>query len=49
MRLASSLDYAHRHQEIIVQFGRFPHRNDILGRQGTAEEIAFLQQPESRF
>ena len=47
--LASSLDYAHRHREIIVQFGRFPHRNLILGRQSTAEEIAFLQQPGSSF
>ncbi|MGD1949255.1 MAG: DUF924 family protein [Leptolyngbyaceae cyanobacterium] len=47
--LASSVDYAHRHQEIIARFGRFPHRNNILGRQSTAEEIAFLQQPGSSF
>ncbi|MEM1256208.1 MAG: DUF924 family protein [Cyanobacteria bacterium P01_H01_bin.21] len=47
--LASSLDYARRHREIIAQFGRFPHRNNILGRQSTAEEIAFLQQPGSSF
>ena len=47
--LASSLDYAHRHRTIIAQFGRFPHRNSILGRQSTAEELAFLQQPGSGF
>ena len=47
--LASSLDYAHRHRDIIARFGRFPHRNNILGRQSTADEIAFLQQPESSF
>jgi uncharacterized protein (DUF924 family) len=45
----SMLDYAHRHREIIERFGRFPHRNAILGRQSTAEEIAFLQQPGSSF
>ncbi len=45
----SSLDYAVRHMEIIERFGRFPHRNQILGRAGTAEEIAFLQQPKSGF
>jgi uncharacterized protein (DUF924 family) len=42
-------DYAERHRAIIERFGRFPHRNDILGRQSTAEEIAFLKQPGSRF
>ncbi|MDP6475581.1 MAG: DUF924 family protein [Alphaproteobacteria bacterium] len=38
-----------RHQEIITRFGRFPHRNAALGRHSTAEEIAFLNQPNSSF
>ena len=45
----SMLDYAQRHQEVIARFGRFPHRNAILGRDSTPEELAFLQQPGSRF
>ncbi len=45
----SMLDYAWRHRAIIERFGRFPHRNEILGRQSTAEEIAFLKQPGSGF
>jgi uncharacterized protein (DUF924 family) len=47
--LASTLDYAYRHQDVIARFGRFPHRNHILGRTTTPEEAAFLQQPGSRF
>lgn len=43
------LDYAHRHQEIVARFGRFPHRNTILGRPSTPEEIDFLRQPGSSF
>ena len=43
------LDYAHRHRGVIARFGRFPHRNAILGRASTPEEAAFLQQPGSRF
>lgn len=43
------LDYARRHRDIIARFGRFPHRNAVLGRVSTAEEAAFLQQPGSRF
>ncbi len=46
---ASSLDYAQRHAEIIERFGRYPHRNAVLGRASTAEELAFLQQPGSSF
>ncbi len=38
-----------RHKAIIDRFGRYPHRNRILGRQSSAEEIAFLQQPGSSF
>jgi uncharacterized protein (DUF924 family) len=41
--------YAVAHRDIIQRFGRFPHRNAILGRGSTAEEIAFLQQPGSSF
>jgi uncharacterized protein (DUF924 family) len=42
-------DYALRHRAIIEGFGRFPHRNAILGRASTAEEIEFLKQPGSGF
>ncbi|AWK85426.1 DUF924 family protein [Azospirillum thermophilum] len=41
--------YAERHREIIERFGRFPHRNAILGRESTPEEIAFLREPNSAF
>ncbi len=43
------LDYAQRHRAMIERFGRFPHRNEILGRHSTAEEIAYLKQPGSGF
>ncbi|NBF01827.1 DUF924 family protein [Pseudomonas sp. Fl5BN2] len=46
---ADQLDYAERHQKVIARFGRFPHRNIILGRESTAEELAFLGEPGSRF
>lgn len=42
-------DYALRHQKVIAQFGRFPHRNAILGRKSTPAEQAYLAQPESGF
>lgn len=45
----SFLDFARRHQAIIDRFGRFPHRNRALGRNTTADEAAFLQQPGSSF
>lgn len=38
-----------KHKAIIDRFGRYPHRNDLLGRPSTAEEIEFLKQPGSRF
>jgi uncharacterized protein (DUF924 family) len=38
-----------RHEEIIARFGRFPHRNAVLGRPTTAEEAAFLEEPNSSF
>jgi uncharacterized protein (DUF924 family) len=43
------LDYAKRHLDIVRRFGRFPHRNAILGRESTEAEVAFLQQPGSSF
>jgi uncharacterized protein (DUF924 family) len=43
------LDFAKRHREVICRFGRFPHRNAILGRVSSAEEVAFLQLPGSSF
>lgn len=43
------LDYAHKHREVVLKYGRFPHRNDILGRPSSPAEIAFLKQPGSRF
>jgi len=43
------LDYAYKHRAVIERFGRFPHRNAILGRRSTAEELEFLRQPGSRF
>ena len=45
----STFDYAKRHYEVIRRFGRFPHRNAILGRPSTAEEVEFLKQPGSGF
>lgn len=45
----SAYDYAVRHREIIAHFGRFPHRNAVLGRASTTEEIEFLKQPGSSF
>ncbi len=47
--LASFLDYAQRHADVIDRFGRFPHRNELLGRDSSADELAFLQRPGSRF
>jgi uncharacterized protein (DUF924 family) len=44
-----SLAYAKRHYEIIARFGRFPHRNAVLGRKSTPEEEAFLKEPGSSF
>jgi uncharacterized protein (DUF924 family) len=46
---ASYMDYARRHHDVIERFGRFPHRNEILGRASTPEEGEFLKQPGSSF
>lgn len=43
------LGYAARHMEIIERFGRFPHRNEVLGRATTPEEADFLRGPDSSF
>ena len=47
--LKPSLEYELKHKVIIDRFGRYPHRNDILGRPSTPEETAFLQEPDSGF
>jgi len=47
--LEDNLDFELQHQTIINRFGRYPHRNKILGRESTPEEIEFLQQPGSSF
>jgi uncharacterized protein (DUF924 family) len=46
---AEALDYARRHHIVIARFGRFPHRNRVLGRASTAEEAAFLQEKRAGF
>ena len=46
---ARTLTYAMRHYAVIERFGRFPHRNAILGRESSPEELAFLAQPGSSF
>jgi uncharacterized protein (DUF924 family) len=42
-------DYALRHRDVVARFGRFPHRNAVLGRANTPEEAAFLKEPGSSF
>ncbi len=46
---ALTLDFEIKHKVIIDRFGRYPHRNAVLGRTSSAEEIAFLQEPNSSF
>jgi uncharacterized protein (DUF924 family) len=46
---ANNHDYELRHKRIIDRFGRYPHRNVVLGRASTDEEVAFLAEPGSRF
>lgn len=45
----SAYDWARRHRDVIVRFGRFPHRNAVLGRTNTPEEERFLTEPGSSF
>lgn len=47
--LEMNLDFEHKHKRIIDRFGRYPHRNVILGRESSAEELAFLKEPNSSF
>jgi len=47
--LSNNLEFELKHQRIIDQFGRYPHRNAVLGRSSTAEEIDFLKQKDSSF
>ena len=44
-----TLKYELQHKAIVDRFGRYPHRNKALGRESTAEEIAFLKTPDSSF
>jgi uncharacterized protein (DUF924 family) len=43
-----SIKFAHHHRDIVARFGRFPHRNAVLGRDSTPEEIAFLEESDFR-
>ncbi|OHX11415.1 hypothetical protein BI347_17220 [Chromobacterium sphagni] len=43
------LDYARRHHRVIAEFGRFPHRNAVLGRGSSAAELAYLATPGAGF
>ena len=47
--IPNNLEFEMRHKKIIERFGRYPHRNKVLGRQSTADEIEFLRQPGSSF
>ncbi|MDZ7862243.1 DUF924 family protein [Acidovorax sp.] len=47
--LENNLNFEQRHKAIIERFGRYPHRNAILGRTSSAEELAFLSEPGSSF
>lgn len=47
--IPENYEYELRHKAIIDRFGRYPHRNKILGRESTAEELEFLTQPNSSF
>ena len=46
---AENLKFEHAHRDIIKRFGRYPHRNAVLGRESTPEEIEFLKEPGSSF
>lgn len=47
--LEYNLEFEYKHKAIVDRFGRYPHRNEILGRSSTAEELEFLQEPGSSF
>jgi uncharacterized protein (DUF924 family) len=46
---AGNYDFELKHKAIVDRFGRYPHRNEVLGRASTPDEIEFLKQPGSRF
>jgi uncharacterized protein (DUF924 family) len=48
-RVASNVGFAEQHHRIVARFGRFPHRNEILGRECTPQELEFLKEPGSSF
>ncbi|TAL86061.1 MAG: DUF924 domain-containing protein [Rhodanobacter sp.] len=48
-RFSGFLDYARRHREVVARFGRFPHRNTVLGRTSTPEEVRYLAEPGAGF
>jgi uncharacterized protein (DUF924 family) len=48
-RVSGMIGYAEKHRDIVRQFGRFPHRNALLGRASTPEELVFLEKPGSSF
>ncbi len=47
--IQSNLEFERKHKVIIERFGRYPHRNQVLGRVSTQEELEFLEQPDSSF
>jgi uncharacterized protein (DUF924 family) len=47
--IQSNLDFEFSHKKIIEKFGRYPHRNKVLGRESTTEELEFLKKPGSSF
>ena len=47
--IQDNLNFELRHRAIIDRFGHYPHRNAILGRSSSAEELAFLSEPGSSF
>ncbi|MBV7390390.1 MULTISPECIES: DUF924 family protein [Enterococcus] len=47
--MENNLDFEKRHRDIIERFGRYPHRNAVLNRSSTPEELAFLKEPNSSF
>lgn len=47
--LENNLKFEFKHKKIIERFGRYPHRNEVLGRESTSEEVEFLKQPGSSF
>ncbi|MBK03920.1 MAG: hypothetical protein CL932_10925 [Deltaproteobacteria bacterium] len=48
-RIHNNIEFAIKHRDIVAKFDRFPHRNDILNRTSTPEEVEFLKQPGSSF